>query len=177
MWFIETDNVVRIKNLQNVETEAYVNDATVTGILYRLPALNPNIAGVVVDKAPGTGVGIPITSHGIDVLGSVRLENFVNYNGDFIVLAGTGSDEIVIEDTYVVETLTGEELVYEAVVGTVLAPITFTYVTGTNGDYVGKVPKTAPLIQGIRYMMCVWEITGTEQVLAKIVEEAGFQGL
>jgi hypothetical protein len=177
MWYIETDNVIRIKNLQNVETEEYVNDATVTGILYRLPEFNPDIAGVAVDKSPGVGVGIPVAAHGVDVLGSVRLENFINYNGDFIVQTGSSANEIVIDDTYVAETFTGEELIYEAVVGTVLAPITFTYVSNSNGDYVGKVPKTAPLIQGTRYMMCIWEVTGTEQVLAKIIEEAGFQGL
>lgn len=177
MWFIESDNVIRVKGLRSVESEEYVNNATVTGILYKLPVLNPNAGGAVVDKAPGTGVGIPCTGHGIDVLSSVRLEKFQNYNGDYIVMAGSSSDEIVIEATYVAETLTGEEFIYEAIVGTVLSPITFQYVDSSDGDYVGKIDNGTPLIQGEHYMMCIWEVSGAEQVLAKIIDEAGYCGL
>lgn len=177
MWYIETDNVVRIKNLQNVETLEYINDATVTGILYQLPALSPAAAAVVVDKAPAIGVGIPLVAHDITVLTGVRCENFINYNGDFIVEMGTSVDEIIIDDTYVAEILTGNELIYPSIVGTVDNPITFAYEEESNGDYAGKVPKTAALIRGVQYMMCIWEVSGAEQVLAKITETAGFQGL
>lgn len=176
MWYIETDNVIRVKNLQNVESEGYVNDATVTGILYQLPAFSPNVAGVAVDKGSGL-VGIPITAHDLTVLGNVRFENSVNYNGDFIVQVGTSTNEVVITATYVAETFIGNELVYKGIVGTSSAPISFSYVENSNGDYVGRVPKTAALMRGVQYMMCIWEISGSEQVLAKIVEVAGFQGL
>ncbi len=129
------------------------------------------------DKAPGTGVGILATAHGVDILGSVRLEKFGNYAGDFIVLVGSSVNEIVVDATYVAETLTGDELIYEAIVGTVLSPIVFSYVDFSDGDYVGKIDNGTALKQGQSYMMCIWEVSGNEQVLAKIVDVAGFQGL
>jgi hypothetical protein len=174
MWYIDTDNVIRIKNLQNVETSSYVNNAVITAVLYKLPESNPDVAAAV-DNA-GT-VGIPVTAHGIEALKGFRIENSLNYDGDYIVELGSTVNQILITASFVAETFTGNEKLYEGVYGTKSNPITFTYVTDSNGDYVGKIPKTVGLVQGTYYMLCIWEVAGTEQVLSKVVEEAGYQGL
>ena len=175
MWYIDTDNVIRVVGLRNVVTSAYVNDATVTGILYELPALHPN-AAVAVDKGAGK-VGIPCEAHNQVAGDSIRLERTISYNGAFVLDAGTTVDELVIVTTYVAETFTGEEFIYCAIVGTAAVPITFTYEYGSNGNYVGKIPYTTPLLQDESYMMCIKEVSGSEQVLAKIIYRAGFQGM
>ena len=175
MWYIDSDNVIRVEGLRNVVTEAYINDATITSILYELPTLAPTVDGVAVDKS-GT-VGIPCVAHGKVSGDSIRIERSVNYNNDYLLQAATSVDELVITATYVAETFTGEEFIYLAVVGTVTVPITFSYESGSNGNYVGKVAYTAPLLQGIDYVMCIKEVSGAEQVLAKIIQTAGFQGL
>lgn len=176
MWFIDTDNVVRIEGLRNVVTEAYINNATITGILYGLPTLVPTVDGVAVDKGAGK-VGIPCVAHGQVSGGSIRIERSVSYNNDFMVDVTTSVDELVITATYAAETFTGEEFIYTAVVGTVNSPITFSYVATSDGDYVGKLVYTAPLIQDVDYVMCIKEVSGAEQVVAKIIQTAGFQGL
>jgi len=176
MWYVDTDNVIRVVGLRNVITSAYVNNATVTGILYKLPTLNPDAAAVT-DETAGK-VGIPCTGHTLVNGETVRLEHFSNYNGTYTLQAGsTGTGKLIITATYVVETLTGEEFVYSAIVGTAAVPITFSYEYASNGNYVGKIPYTTTLLQGERYMMCIKEVSGSEQVLAKIIAVAGFQGM
>ena len=175
MWYIDTDNVIRVVGLRNVVTSAFVNNATITGILYELPALQPDAAAAV-DKGAGK-VGIPCTGHGLSAGDSIRLERTISYNGAFILDAGTTVDELVITTTYTAETFTGEEFIYCAIVGTATVPITFTYEYGSDGNYVGKIPYTTPLLQGESYMMCIKEVSGSEQVLAKIIYRAGFQGM
>lgn len=176
MWYIDTDNIVRIEGLRNVVTDAYVNNATITGVLYNLPAQNPDVAAAV-DKGSGK-VGIPCTGHGLtggtDV---IRIERSVNYNTEFLLDASTTVDELVITATYVAEVFTGNEFIYHAIVGTIAAPITFAYEANSNGNYVGKIPYTTVLLQDESYVLCVKEVSGSEQVLAKIVGIAGFQGL
>lgn len=176
MWLIDTDNVVRVEGLRNVVTEIYINDATITGILYVLPTLAPTVDGVAVDKGSGK-VGIPCVAHGQTSGDSIRIERSVNYNNDYMVDGDTTVDELVIVETYTAETFTGEEFIYIAIVGTKDAPISFTYSAGSDGDYVGKIVYTAPLIQDIDYVMCIKEVSGAEQVVAKIIQTAGFQGL
>lgn len=176
MWYLDTDNVIRIVGLRNVVTGAYVNNATVTGILYKLPAISPDAAAVV-NKGDATTVGIPCTGHGLSEGDTVRLERFQNYNGIFDLHADTTVNELVITAVYAAEVLTGEEFIYCAIVGTTSVPITFSFEFGSNGNYVGKFPYTTPLLQGESYMMCIKEVSGTEQVLAKIIYEAGFQGM
>lgn len=175
MWYIDTDNIIRVEGLQNVVTEAYVNDATITGILYNLPALNPNAAAAV-DKGSGK-VGIPCTGHGQVEGDSIRLERTLNYNADYMVLAETSTDELVVTATYVAETFTGDEFIYVAIVGTVDVPITFSYVDYSSGNYVGKIAYSENLLQGQDYVLCIKEVSGSEQVLAKVIQTAGFQGL
>jgi len=175
MWYIDTDNVIRVVGLRNVVTFDYVNDATVTGILYELPALHPDAAAAV-DKTAGK-VGIPCTGHEQVAGDSIRLERTQNYNGAFVLQAGTTANELVITATYAAETFTGEEFIYCAIVGTAAVPITFDYEFGSDGNYVGKVPYTTPLLQEESYMMCIKEVSGSEQVLAKIIYRAGFQGM
>lgn len=174
MWYIDSDNIIRIEGLRDARTGAYINSATVTAILYELPALHPN-AAVAVDKGDGK-VGIPCTGHGQVVDDSIRLERTLNYNAPYMVLAGTTANELIITATFVAETFTGEEFIYTAIVGTKDAPITFD-AEGSNGNYVGKIPYTTVLLQGEEYVMCIREVSETEQVLAKITHTAGFHGL
>lgn len=175
MFYIDTDNIVGIIGLRNVITGDWVNDATVTGILYELPALHPDAAAVV-DKGAGN-VGIPCTAHGLSTGDSIRLERFENYNGVYII-QGITANEIVITATYEVETLTGEEFVYSAIEGTADTPIEFTYEDGSDGNYHGKIPSAdAPLLQGESYMLCIKEVSGSEVALAKVIYQAGYQGL
>lgn len=151
----------------------YVNDATVSGILYELPALNPDAAAVI--DAGGGDVRIPCAGHGVETGKTVRLERTLNYNGEFITKAGP-ADELVVTATFVAETFTGDEFIYVAVETTPI-PIVFDYVAGSNGNYVGKIVYTEVLLQGESYMMCIKLVSGSEQVLAKVVHVAGFQGL
>lgn len=176
MWYVDTDNVIRVVGLRNVVTSAYVNKAAVTAILYELPALNPD-AGAVADLGESK-VSIPYTGHTLKDGESVRLERFLNYNDVFVLQTGTtGTDILVITATYEAETLMGNEFIYKAIVGTKLVPITFSYEYGSDGNYVGKIPYTTVLLQGASYMMCLKEVSESEQVLAKIIYEAGFQGM
>lgn len=178
MWYIDTDNVIKLIGLQNEDTGSYVNSGTITGIFYALPALHPD-AAVAVDKTGGK-VGIPCTAHGQVEGDSIRLEGSLNYNADYALLAETSANELVITASYVAETFTGKEYVYVAIAGTVASPITFSYVSGSDGNWIGKIAynKPAPvLIQGAEYMFNILEISGGEQVLAKIVDVAGFRGL
>lgn len=175
MWLLDTDNVVRIEGLRNAVTLAYINDATIKGILYKLPVLNPS-AAVVVNRGSGL-VGIPCVAHGLVSGNCIRLERFLNYTGAFILHADTSDDELVITSAFVAETLTGNELIYVAIVGEVGDEIDFNYIEDSNGDYVGKIPHDAPLIQDESYVLCVTTVKGTEQVLAKVIYRAGYQGL
>ncbi len=175
MWYIDTDNIVRIEGLRNVVSESYINNATITGIFYSLPALKPDTA-VAVDKGGGL-VGIPCTGHGLAIASIIRMERSLNYNLEYLVHADTTVDEIVITATYAAETFTGNEFIYSALVGTISAPITFAYEAASNGNYVGKIPYTTAMLQDESYVLCIKEVSGSEQVFAKIVGIAGFQGL
>ncbi len=176
MWYVDSDNVIHIEGLRNAVTFSYVNNAVITAILYKLPAFNPDVSGVAVDKGSGK-VGIPCEGHGLVSGNTIRIERSSNYNNAFDLTVATSTDELVITATFVAETFTGEEFIYEALVGSAASPITFDYVDASNGEYIGKFPYTAPLRQGESYMMCIKEVSGSEQVLAKIVAEAGFQGM
>lgn len=156
-------------------TNAYVNSATVTGILYELPTLYPDTAAAV-DKGGGT-VGIPCNAHGQVEGDSIRIERTQHYNGDYMLEAGTTTNELVITATYVSEVFTGDEFIYPALVGTVDTPITFDYEAYSNGNYIGKIVYSTKLLQGREYVLCIKEVSGAEQVLAKIIQTAGFQGL
>lgn len=175
MWYIDSDNIIRIEGLRDASTGSYINDATVTAILYELPALHPD-AAVAVDKGGGK-VGIPCAGHGQVAGDSIRLERSLNYNADYMLAAETSVNELVVTATYAAEIFTGEEFIYVALVGTVDTPITFDYEAGSNGNYVGKIPYTTVLLQGEEYVLCIKEVSGTEQVLAKVIHTAGFQGL
>jgi len=176
VWYIDTDNVVSVIGLRNVETGAYVNNATITGILYKSSALRPIADGPAVDKGSGL-VGIPCTAHGLASGVVIRIERTINYNAEYLVNAGSTVNEIVVTATYTAEVFTGEEFIYEAIVGTIAAPVSFGYVSASDGDYVGKIVYTSLLLQDESYVLCLKEISGSEQVLAKIVGIAGFQGL
>lgn len=175
MWYIESDNVIRVEGLRNVVTLDFVNNATITGILYDLPTLSPDIAAAV-DKGTGK-VGIPCTGHEQLAGDSIRIERSVNYNGDFMLETGTSANELVITASFVSETFTGNEFIYTAVVGTEGSPIAFSYTEGSDGEYVGKIDYNAPLLQGREYVLCIKEVSGSEQVLAKVIATAGFQGM
>lgn len=175
MWYIDTDNVISIVGLRNVVSLAYVNDATITGVLYDLPALSPNVAAAV-DKSDGK-VGIPCTGHGKSSGDSIRIERSINYNSDYMLETGTTVDELVITATFAAETFTGNEFIYTNAYGTKDAPITFEYTAESDGNYSGKIPYSAPLLQGEEYVLCIKEISGQEQVLAKVIQRAGFQGM
>lgn len=175
MWFVDTDNVVSVVGLRNVVTGSFILNATVTGMLYKLPALNPNSAAAV-DKGDGK-VGIPCTAHGLVQTDDIRIERTQNYNLVKAVDADTTNDEIVITATYVAEIFTGEEFIYVALVGTTESPITFSYEAASDGNYIGKIPYDSGLMQDVDYMLCLKEVSGSEQVLAKVVYTAGFQGM
>lgn len=175
MWYIDSDNIITVTGLRNVITDAYVNDATLTGILYNLPAFNPDAAAAV-DKGDGK-VGIPCAGHGLSSGDSIRMERGINYNSDYMLESATSADELVITASYVAETFTGNEIIYEAIVGTADSPVTFSYETYSNGNYTGKIPYTAALMQDAYYVFCLKEVSGSEQVLAKIVYAAGYQGV
>lgn len=176
MWFIDTDNVIKIVGLRNVETLEYINDATVTGIVYKLPASSPDVGGVATDLGSGK-VGIPCAEHGFSVGDTIRIESTVNYNGEFVLRVETTPSVLAIGAAYVAETFSGLEHIYPAIAGTVSSPLVLGYITGSDGDYVGKVVRTTPFFQGRSYVMCIKEVSGLEQVFAKITDVAGFQGL
>lgn len=67
-------------------------------------------ASPAVDKGSGE-VGIFITAHGFSVGQKVILSGTTNYDGTHTVLAGSTTNEIVIEATYVAETFVGTESV------------------------------------------------------------------
>ncbi len=140
-----------------------------------MPALNPD-AAVAVDKGAGK-VGIPCTGHNKSTGDTIRFERTLNYNAVYLVDASSTVDEIVITASYAAETFTGEEFIYEAIHGSTASPITFSYVSNSDGDYVGKFPYTVQLLQDENYLLCIKEVSGSEQVLAKVVGAAGFQGL
>lgn len=140
-----------------------------------MPALNPD-AGPAVDKGSGL-VGIPCTGHGLDAASVIRIERSQNYNTKYLVHADTTANELVITETYTAETFTGNEFIYSAIVGTIAAPITFAYEAGSDGNYIGKIPYSTALLQDESYVLCLTEVSGSEQVLAKIVGTAGFQGM
>jgi len=95
----------------------------------------------------------------------------------YLVNAASSANEIVVTTTYAAEIFTGNEFIYTAIHGTEVAPITFGYVANSDGDYVGKFPYTVKLLQDEDYVLCIKEVSGSEQVLAKVVDVAGFQGL
>ena len=108
---------------------------------------------------------------------TVRVEHTINYDTEYVLQTGTTINMIAFTATYALETFSGEEFVYEAIVGTVSVPISFTYTSGSDGDYVGKIPKTTMFFQDESYVICIKEVSGQEQVLAKIIDIAGFLGL
>jgi len=176
IWYIETDNIIKVDGLRSAETGVFVNDATVTGILYKLPALNPN-AGAAASNIGSGLCGITCTVHGLSVGDTIRIENTINYDGEYVLQSGTTINLLVFTATYVAETFTGEEFIYEAIAGTVTVPIPFNYVTASDGDYVGKIPRTTAFFQDARYVICIKEVSGLEQVLAKVIDVAGFLGI
>ena len=72
--------------------------------------LSPTAAGVAVDKGGGL-VGVPVTSHGLNDLEWITIEQSTNYNGNFRIDATSSTNEIVIAATYVAETFDGNELI------------------------------------------------------------------
>ncbi len=144
-------------------------------MLYKLPALNPN-AGAAVDKGGGL-VGIPCTAHGLTSTDDIRFERTLNFNNVYAVHADTTDDEIVIEVSYTAEVFTGEEFIYVAIVGVTETPIVFSYEANSDGNYIGKIPYDAGLLQDTAYVLCLREVSGSEQVLAKIINTAGYQGM
>lgn len=176
MFYIDTDNIVKVVGLRDAETREFINGATVTGIVYKLPALNPDAGNAAVNVGVGL-VGIICAGHGLDIGDCARIERTLNYNDEYVLQAGTNINMLVISASYVYEVFDGSEYIYPAFVGTIAVPIPFHHVTGSDGDYVGKVPYDAGFIQDESYVICIKEASGLEQVLAKIVDIAGFLGL
>lgn len=182
MWYIDSDNIVRIEGLRNVVTGDHEDAATVKGILYELPALHPD-ADEVIDPAPEGAadgdIGILCEDSKQAVGDSIRIERTLYFNGDYILKAGTTDNMLVITPVgdYTAEPFTGEEFIYVAVETTPI-PITFD-AEGSNGNYIGKIAYTEVLLQGELYMMCIKLVSESEaeHVLAKVVKVAGFQGL
>lgn len=176
MWFIETDNIVRIEGLRYAVSGIYENNAVIKGIFYKLPVVNPD-AGDVVLKGAGL-VGIPYIGHGLNKdEDSIRLERFKNYKGDFLLHTDTTDDELVITAENKAETLTGNEFIYVAIAGKVDAEIIFSYIEDSEGNYVGTIPNETLMEQDEDYMLCIKTKKDTEQVLAKITHRAGYQGM
>lgn len=176
MWYIDSDNVIHIVGLRKAVENTYVNNATITARLYELPALNPDAAAVI-DETEGK-VGIPCAGHTLKDDETVRLECFKNYTAVYVLQTGTtGTGKLIITATYAAEILKGTEFIYKAIVGTLSVPITFSYIEASNGEYVGKFPYTTLLLQGESYVLCIKEVSGGEQVLAKVIYQAGFQGM
>jgi len=138
--------------------------------------MNPDAANTAVNIGSGL-VGINVATHGLSVGDTIRIEDTINYNGEYVLQTGTTLNMLAITATYGVETFTGEEHIYEAIAGTVTIPRPFHYVTASNGNYVCKVPRTTMFFLDESYVMCIKEVSGLEQVLAKIVDIAGFLGI
>lgn len=175
MFYIDTDNIVKITGLKDAETGAYVNKATITGIVYILPSVSPTALGAATQV--GVYTGIPCVGHGFVVGDCIRFEKTANFDGEYTVQVGTTVDIIVINKLYVHEVFDGTELMFKAVVGSVSGPITFRYIDDSDGDYVCKIPNDSPFEQDLQYMLCIKEIHTENQVFLKIVDYAGYKGL
>lgn len=179
MWFIDSDNVIRINGLRNAETLEYiVNAEEITGILYELPAIHPDKDGEAQNKDPK--VWIPCKEHELKDDDNIRVERSWNYNKEYVLQTGTtDTDVLVITASYAEEKFTGEEFIYKAAVDTDgdVISIGFGFVPDSNGDYVGKISYKAQFLQGESYVLCIKEKSGGEQVLVKVIHVAGFQGL
>jgi len=97
-WWVGTTNRVRVRNLRDPATQAYVNDATVTGRV-----IGP--AGEVV-----------------------------------------------------------------------AAGISFAYITGSDGIYVGDIPAATALVDGANYTLEITAVKGTDVVVIRLTRQAAYRG-
>ncbi len=178
MFWIDTDNVITVTGLTNVETDSYVADASLTmGLFYTETVLNPD-AVVAVDGTGGK-TNIPVTAHGLTTVDYIHIFGTLNYDGEYQITSIPDADTIQITQTYVAETFTGEELIKQAVrrsSGT--WPETLSYVAASNGNYLGQLPNEIYLFPDIYYELIITEVSNDEndQVVVKLLQRAGFKG-
>jgi len=54
--------------------------------------------------------------------------------------------------------------------------ITFTYTSGSNGDYCGEVPAAAGLTDGEQYTLTITAVGGGFQLVLKVTRRAAYKG-
>lgn len=171
-WYADSDNTVKVVGLKDKRTGAYVNAATITASLFKATPLNP--LGVAVDKGGGL-VGIPVTAHGLTSgVDFIRFTDSLGYDAQYDVHADTTANEIVITATFAEETFTGTESIYIGI--TNAKSVSLAYLSGTDGDYAGKFPKTAIIVTGQDYEAFGVAVSGGDEVLFRILRPAAYKG-
>ena len=171
--YVETDNLVQITGLYDNQAGSYVNSATILMSLYASTISNPDV-GPAVDKGGGE-VGIPLTGHSFVTGNRVRLVGTTNYDGEYVLEAATSANELVITETYVVETFLGTEHVYEGIVGAL--NISVDYVAASNGNYEAILPNTAMTFYNIEYYMIFTVVDGASDLMIRKKWRAAYANL
>ncbi len=174
-FWVRTANAVKIVGLKNVETDVWVNDATITAALFNKTALTLD-SGAIESDPTGGKVNIKITGHGLVTGDYGRIFGTLNYDGEHS-LTRIDNDIIQFTDTWVDETFDGVETLHSAVkLSSGTWPKTCSYVAASNGNYIGQLPKEMQLTIDTYYLLFITEISGSDQVLIVKHDQAEYKG-
>jgi len=110
------------------------------------------LENVAIDETGGE-VGIPVEDHDKVAGESVRFVGTAHYDGEYEIQS-VEEDKIVITESYVAETFTGEEEVFLGVVNGQV--ISLSYVSASDGDYEGVLPDTLENIYHESWYQLFW---------------------
>ena len=136
--YMNSDNLIKYNNLQDVDAGTYINTATVDMSLFKGDTINPDAAAV--ENASGYAK-ITITDHTLTTSDFIRISGSENYDGQWDITA-VETNKITIDATYVAETLTGSEVIYVGVEDDNVKDISLTP-KGSDGNYTGIIPDSA----------------------------------
>lgn len=109
---IATEAIPEVPEIPGSYSYTYISE---NGTIYGVPMedttlITLDVGGVAVNYGGGV-VGLPYTSNPFIAGDNVRIAGTTNYNGEFVVQAGTSTSEIRILDSYAAETFDGSESV------------------------------------------------------------------
>lgn len=110
--YCDSDNLLQVTGVSDGLTGDYINDATVTAVLFE--TLVRRLSGAASDAGGGT-VNLPITAHGLLDSDYIRLEGTQNYDEEYAVSSIPDTNHVIITATFAAETFTGKEEVYYAI--------------------------------------------------------------
>lgn len=159
--YFNNDNAILLESLQNVRTNAYINDATLrvticyTGTGYQGTITNATAASpiVVTSAAHGLSNGDTVVIRKLNgIIEATGVQTVANKTSGTFELSGTTGS-----GTYV-DTSTTEDPArwYLAVPG--LVQLTMSYITSSNGRYAATVPGTSFIRSRVRYKAYIEDV-------------------